>query len=218
MIRNSLQIKKHLKHHTKFWLISVAEYMCLRNIQNDILTMFPCNLPQRDFHIIVVAPAHLSARWANIIVDTLTLCYITHHSIIVTILHLLKVSSILIIISINNNQHRHLLRRNAKRDRTKIDFLVSLNARQDKEYTCNQILIWDTYICFSVFSTLGSALHLSLWSESSLKTWLLLLCNAHHHCSADGCGKLFCWFFQSLTTWGQPPDWGKTISILPHVC
>ena len=64
-----------------------------------------------------------------------------HHIIIVTILHLLKVSPILIIISINNNQHRHLLRGNAKRDRTKIDFLVSLNARQDKEYTCNEILI-----------------------------------------------------------------------------
>ena len=167
MIRNSLQIKKHLKHHTKFWLISVAEYMCLRNIQNDILTMFPCNLPQRDFHIIVVVPAHLSARWANIIVDTLTLCYITHHSIIVTILHLLNVSPILIIISISNNHHRHLLRGNAKRDRTKIDFLVSLNARQDKEYTCNDILIWDIPV-FSVFGTLGSALHLSLWSESSL--------------------------------------------------
>ena len=64
-----------------------------------------------------------------------------HHIIIVTILHLLKVLPILIIISINNNQHRHLLRGNAKRDRTKINFLVSLNARQDKEYTCNQILI-----------------------------------------------------------------------------
>ena len=71
-----------------------------------------------------------------------------HHIIIVTILHLLKVSPILIIISISNNQHRHLLRGNAKRDRTKIDFLVSLNARQDKEYTCNEILRYEIYLFF----------------------------------------------------------------------
>ena len=143
-----------------------------------------------------------------------------HHIIFVTILHLLKVSPILIIISINNNQHRHLLRGNAKRDRTKIDLLVRLNARQDKEYTCNEILIWD----ISVFLSSVPWAQLCIWvcdlspHYKHEWTWLLLLCNAHHHCSADGCGKLFCWFFQSLTTWGQPPDWGKTFSILPHIC
>ena len=78
-------------------------------------------------------------------------------------------------------------------------------------------MIYSYEIHISVFlsSVLWAQLYIWVWQHDW--TWLLLLCNAHHHCSADGCGKLFCWFFQSLTTWGQPPYWGKTISILPHM-